>query len=359
MKIKNILSVLTATALSLSLLAACGNSGDKNTPATVKSDDGKELQVLRVANMTGQPDQYADYIGTEQGIFEKYGISLETTEFVAGINTVDAIVNGTADTGLLADFAAVNRFGNTLADTNLVICSDLSTGAEQKSDSELTDDGGIYVAPQYADDISALDGSEGWITNIGTVSEYYNWQAQTYLGLDPSKQKIVQTDSVSTQLAVVHNGEASAAVVTGSLSDKYKEEGWVKIASTDEVGINISAYLITTREFAENNTDLLADYFKALDESVKYINENLDDSAKKISEKFGIEEEDFKLNWSQYSIKYGLSEEGAAHLDEINNWAFENGKYPEAYNIRQFYYTKAAEKAFPDNVTVDLSSVEK
>ncbi len=351
MKIKNILAALTTAALSFSLLTACGNSENNNTPSTVKGKNGTELQVLRVAIMTGQGDQYADFIGTEEGIFEKYGISLETTEFVAGINTVDAIVNGTADTGLLADFAAVNRFGNTLHDTNLVIFSDISSGGETN--------GGLYVAPEYAEDLSKLDGSAGWITSIGTVSEYYNWQAMTYIGLDPDKQNIVQTTDNQTSLALAQNGDASAAVVTGSAIKRYDELGWVNVASTEDIGINVSAYLVTTSDFASNNTELLSDYLKALDESIDYINNNLDDSAKRISDKFGIDVDDFKATWDSYTFNIGLSEEGAAKLDEINSWAFSQGKYAEEYNVRQFYFTGAVEKAFPDNLTVDLSSVEK
>lgn len=347
MKIHNILKSVTAAALGLSLLTACaGNSG-----SSTADSEGNGLRTLRVANMTGEPDQYAGYIGTQQGIFEKYGINLQATEFVAGINTVDSVVTGTADIGLLADFAAANRFGNTLEATNLVIASDLS--------SSVSTDGGIYVAPKYADDISTLDGSEGWITNIGTVSEYYNWQAQTYLGLDPDKQNAVNAADASTILGVIHNNNASAIVTSGAMVEKVENEGWVKVADSKDVDIRISAYLITTKEFAQNNTDLLADYLKALNESVQYLNEHLDESAKDISAKFGIDEDIFKSNWQRYTIKFGLSETAAAHLDEVNAWAFEHGKFPTEYNIRQFYFKDAAAKAFPDNTDVDLSSVNQ
>lgn len=330
-------------AISTLSLAACSKSESK-------SENGDTPRVLRVANMTGQPDQYADYIGIEQGIFEKYGIDVKTTEFVAGINTIDSIVTGTADTGILADFAAANRFGNTLYATNLVIFSDLSAGS--------SNNGGIYVAPKYANDLAALDGSEGWITNIDTVSEYYNWQAQKYLKLDPAKQKSIQADSSLTRLALAQNGGASASVVTGSEVKRFEEQGWVKVADSEAAGINIYSYLITTKEFAEANNELLADYLKALKESFDYINANLDEVAVKISGKFGIEAEDFKSNWKQLNLRSGLAEDGAAHLSEIKDWAFANGKFPEDYNIRQFYYTKAAQTAFPDEVTVDLSSVK-
>ena len=347
-KTRNALTLALSAAFIATVFSGCG----KAASTAAKTPTENDLRTIRVANMTGQPDQYADLIGTEQGIFEKYKIKLETTEFVAGINTVDAIVNGTADIGLLADFAAVNRFGNTLEDNTLVIASDLSSSKGKNYS------GGLYVAPEYADDPKTLDSSKGWVTNIGTVSEYYNWQAQTYLGLDPAGQKSVQVDSVSTQLAVVHNKEASEAVVTGSLEQKYIDEGWKKIADPAEMGIDISTYLITTREYAEKNTDLLADYIKALDESTAYISEDLDASAEKISERYGIDEEDFKSNWKQYDITFGLSEEAARHLDEVNRWAYENKKFPKEYDIRDFYYTAAAKKAFPDNVTVKLKGDE-
>ena len=84
MNIKKIIAVIASTALTATLLASCGSSSSGKT-AKKDTKDGKELSVLRVANMTGQPDQYADYIGMEQGIFEKYGISLETSEYAAGI----------------------------------------------------------------------------------------------------------------------------------------------------------------------------------------------------------------------------------------------------------------------------------
>lgn len=343
--IRQVISAAVITAFSAALLTGCGGKASASGEAgTVKGEDGKELRTLRVALMTTQPDQYAAYIGEEEGIFEKYGINLETAEYAAGINTVDAIVNGTADTGLLADFAAVNRIGNTLHATNLNLFAELSSSKAV--------DGGAYVAPEYIDDLSKLANSPGWITNIGTVSEYYNWQAQTALGLDPATQKAVNTDSTQTALAAATNGEASAVVASGSLAKKYEDIGWKLAATSDEVGSVVGAYLVTTNEFIDANTDLLADYLTALNESVDFINNNLDDSAEKISAKFGIDAEQFKSDWQVRTIVIGFTEEGAANLDNVNDWAFGQGKYSEAYNIRDFIRTDAIEKAFPDRVTV-------
>ena len=114
---KRIISLAAAAVFVLGTLAGCGNSSTQTTDKTASSDassSGGDLVTVRDAVMTGQLDQYATEIGLWQGIFEKYGIDLQTTEFVAGINTIDAVVNGTADIGMMADYAAVNRLGNTL-----------------------------------------------------------------------------------------------------------------------------------------------------------------------------------------------------------------------------------------------------
>lgn len=63
------------------------------------------------------------------------------------------MVNGTADTGEMADFAAVNRIGNSDGKTDLVIFSE-SAVDEPKT-------GGLYVAPEYADDSGELVNSKG------------------------------------------------------------------------------------------------------------------------------------------------------------------------------------------------------
>ncbi len=349
MKIKKLLAFFAASTLSLTAFAGCGDSDDGST-----AEDGTELRTLRVAIMTGQADQYATYIGTEQGIFEKYGIELSTAEYAAGINTMDAVQNGTADTGLLADFALVNRIGNTLEDTNIVAFSELTGGGAGGGDNS----GGLYVAEEYADNLEGLYDSEGIITNIGTVSEYQNWQALTYLGLDPDKVANVNSTDQSTSLSLVSKGEVGAVVASGATAERYEEYGMVLVATSQEIGISTRSYLMTTTDFLDDNTELLGDYLNAVVESVDYISDHLDEVAPDISTKFGIEEDDFKSNWTNLQFNFGFTEEGAQKLEDVSAWALENGKYDTEYDVRDFIDLSAAEAAFgedSDRITVELS----
>ncbi len=127
---KRIISLAAAAVFVIGTLAGCGNSSTQTTDKTASSDassSGGDLVTVRDAVMTGQLDQYATEIGL--GRIEKYGIDLQTTEYVP----VDQYhrcgdVNGTADIGMMADYAAVNRLGNTGYFTNLQIFSQISGG---------------------------------------------------------------------------------------------------------------------------------------------------------------------------------------------------------------------------------------
>ena len=199
---KRVISLAATAVFILGALSGCGSTSSDNSTQTTKetteetassdasTSDG-DLVTVRDAVMTGQLDQYATEVGLWQGIFEKYGIDLKTTEFVAGINTIDSVVSGTADIGMMADYAAVNRLGNTLDATDLKIFSQLSGGGTAQS-------GGLYVDPKYADDLESLDGSAGFMYQEGTVTYYYASKCIEYLGLDAVVLAVVSKEKEGT-----------------------------------------------------------------------------------------------------------------------------------------------------------------
>ncbi len=338
---KRIISIVATLALSVGLLSGCGSTSDTKSSKSSDSD----LTTVRLAVMTGQLDQYAAEVGLWQGIFEKYGIDLQTTEFVAGINTIDAVVNGTADIGNMADYAAVNRLGNTLEDTNLQIFSQLSAGQTAQS-------GGLYLDPKYKDDLKSLDGSAGFMYQEGTVYYYYTGKCIEYLGLDESKQNLINTDSSQTRLALIQQGGASAVYASGSEANYIEDAGWVLAATSEELGIETGSYFLATDNYISENKEVLAQFLEAVDESTQYINDHLDESAEYLASKLGVKAEDFKANWENYTFDPGFSEEATTHLEDIEKWAYEHGSFDTDYNVRDFITTDVVKIAFPDDVTI-------
>lgn len=333
-----IISLALVIILATMSLAGCGKETD-----SVNSSSQNELTKVRVAVMTGNFTQYTAIIGKQQGIFEKNGIDLEITEYAAGVNTIDAVVAGQADIGNMADYAAVNRIGNTLDNTNLVIVSEIQGGDVN---------GFLYTAPEYTDDLKKLDG-KGFINSVGTVNEYYNSTIFSYLGFDESKQNLVNSDSTTTSLALAQSGDVAAVFSSGSGSSYYEGIGWEKAIDAAELGIETYSYYMTTDAYNSSNEQVLANFLKATQESYDYIVENLDETAKYLESTLGISADDFKSDWSVADSRIGFSPEGVEHLKVIEDWAFKNGRYDEEYDISTYINTDALQKVYPDKVTIN------
>lgn len=331
---------ITALILGMtaSSLTGCGNKEETQ-------EGNAELRVLNQAVMTGQLDYYAAIVGNDQGIFEKHGIDLKTTEYVAGIYTIDAIVNGTASVGMMADYATINRIGNTLHDTDLNIFSELSGGEVQN--------GGLYVAPEYENDLKAIDGTKGFITQTGTVSDYYVAKAIEYIGIPEENQNLLNTDSVQTQLSLVQQNAASAIYASGSTAEKVEGYGWKQAASSQDLGIQTGSYLLASKSFLADNGGLLADYLEGLKETSEFLKTNTDEAAEIIAKETGAVKEDVKKNIEAINCRVGLSQEGYEHLQEINDWAFSHNRFKEAYDIKDFYNTSVLEIKMQELVTLE------
>ncbi|SHO47725.1 ABC transporter substrate-binding protein [Anaerocolumna xylanovorans] len=344
---KRIGFILTAFLVAFSVIG-CGKAETKTTKDTDSSSvqqtaaaDGK-LQPLRVAVMTGMFNHYTALIGKEQGIYKKHGIDLQLTEYPAGINTVDALVTGQADLGYVADFAIVNRIGNTLDSTNLEIVSEVQGGPVN---------GGLYVDPKYKDNLKELDG-KGFINTVGTVSEYYNSKIFEYLGVDESKQKLLNSDNPQTSLALAQQGDAAAVFASGANANLYEGIGWVKGVDASELKINTYSFDVATKEYNKDNAALIAQYLQATQESYEYIVSHLDEAAAYLEKTLGVKADVVKADWSVAKSTIGFSEEGALQLETIEKWAYQKGKFKQDYAIRDYINTDALKIAFPDKITL-------
>ena len=193
--------------------------------------------------------------------------------------------------------------------------------------------------------IVVIDGRIGFVGGFNVGREY--------LGLDESKQNLINTDSSQTRLALIQKGGASAVYANGSEAKYIEEAGWVQVATSQEIGIQTGSYFLSTDKYISENTDTLAKFLQAVDESTQYINDHLDESAEYLADKLGLKAEDFKENWKNYSFEPGFSEEATTHLEDIEKWGFEHGSFPKDYNVRDFINTDVAKIAFPDNVTIE------
>jgi NitT/TauT family transport system substrate-binding protein len=302
---------------------------------TVGTYDG-ELRPLRIAVCTGQTDHYLALVGKEQGIFEKYGIDLSITEYANGVGTVDSVVQGLSDVGMIADYAFVNRVGNTLSNTNLILISDIfgtNTNAAVKSAT------GVYVAPKYADDLSSLDGSEGIYTMAGTIFDYFDSKVIEYLGLDEENQNIVVADSMQTAVALAQTGDISFAYVPGAMTQYFEKFGWVKVASGSDINATTHSYYVTTTEIADANKELLADFLAAVDETFDYITDNTEEAGTYLEGALGLTKDNFVADWADLENRIGFAQDNVDILEGMEEWAYKRGNYDKEFDVKDFIDT--------------------
>ena len=338
LNVKKITSVALAAAITALFMTGCGNAADtaSETSAAASENTAEALRPLRVAVCTGQVDHYLASVGKEQGIFEKHGIDLSFTEYANGVGTVDSIVQGLSDVGMTADYVFVNRIGNTLSETNLRLISDVfgtNTAASAASPT------GVYVAPEYADDLSKLDGSAGIYTMAGTIFDYYDSKVINYLGLDESKQNIVVSDSMQTAVALAQTGDISFAYVPGAMTQYFEALGWIKVASGSDIGAAAHSYYVTTADIADANEELLSDFLAAVDETFDYINDNTEEAGAYLESTLGLDKDNFIADWSGIENRIGFAQDNLDTLNEMEEWSFSRGNYPTEYNVSDFIDT--------------------
>lgn len=337
---KKVITLMVAMVLVFSMvLTGCGQgSSDKNT--TSESSGSGELTTIRLGVMTSNISHQYAIIGQEQGIYEKYGLNVEVTEYAAGINTVDALATGQLDVGFVADFAGINRIGNTSSDSNLRFFAQIASSSMTK----------FYVNPEKIKTLSDLKG-KNIITLLGTVWEYWNAQTLEEAGLTADDVEYKAVDSAQDGLAIANSGEADAFWASGENATRLEGYGWEPILTQEDLESATYQIYMTNEEYLSQNQETIQEFLKATQEIIDYINDNTDDAADIIYDKTGMSQDVFKNSLTAYELGLDFDQKVYDELNAINNWAYDNGYYDNAYNLADFINTDALAAAYPDKVS--------
>lgn len=353
---KKWVAIILAFALAFSL-AACGNSsgttadpsstaentGAEGNTSAAENESGTEeagnLNTIRLAVMTNNQSQWYALIGTDTGIFADHGIEVSITEFAAGINTVDAIVTQQADIGLLADYAAINRIGNTAENSNIRYITRMAT-TDGKAQTKL------YVDPEQVQSLEDLAGV-GFATLPGTVWDY--WTAITYeaAGIAEEDQNILNVDSAASAVTVLANGEGAAFWTSGTNAEKLVEAGFEPLIGLDDLDLHTDQYFVTSTEFLESSTPVIEDFLAALQDIVEWTEANQEEAAAIIESNTGYAAEQFLADYAAITLTIDFPQGTVDHLNNIKEWAVGNGSF-EDYNLEDYIVLNPLKEALPD-----------
>lgn len=339
-------------------LAACGSKGsdtvqpvnDETSVETTTNHGVEESEstadvdgftpvggTIRVGTMTNSELQWIVAVAQEKGIFAQYGLTVETTEFAAGIQTVDAIVQGQLDIGYAADFAAVNRIGQVADVTDLTIFTINNHSGDSYH---------LYYNPKTVTDINDISG-KNVRSGPGTVAEYWVYKLLEYQGLSVDDVNIVNTEDNATTLALAANDELDLIFANPVLQEKLEEYGWQSSEiSTETIGSLVYSLLVANRSYLDANNDLVATFLLAYEEAQDYVLSNTDEAADIVYQVFGLDQESFLTYIGTANLELGIPNAAVQDLNEINEWAYHFGLYEHEYNVEDFIDSNPLNTAF-------------
>ena len=344
-KLGKLLALGLSLALTVTTVTGCGeNSGAKeseggsagNTEASASGD----LTPLRLGVMTGNIDHLIELVGQEQGIFAKNGIDLQVTEYAAGINSVDALTMDQLDVAIAADFAILNRIGNTEGSDLKIIANYGNVAGGQ-----------LYANPETVKDANDLKGKK--LINLpGVIYEYWNVLTAEKAGLKEGEYELVNVDSQPSAVAVASQGDGDAFWGSGEVAAQLEANGWKPIMTLDDIGAITTLFFIAREGWAKENAETLKKFYAGFEETVDYIKNNIDDAAKTVTAKAGLDAEKFKQTIAAYDLGIQFKKKTLDYLDGVNKWLKDSQYYKNPFETQGILLLDAAKEAYPDRFEV-------
>lgn len=121
-KIKS--SIILFSIFTSLLIAGCSNSSNQSSGSA--KANGKESNTIRMAIDTAAGGSL-QFRQAEKRLFKQQNVDAKLSNFAMGVDTINAVLTEQADTGIAADYVAIN----SLAKGDLVVVATLTRGNEK------------------------------------------------------------------------------------------------------------------------------------------------------------------------------------------------------------------------------------
>ncbi|MDR1885431.1 MAG: ABC transporter substrate-binding protein [Synergistaceae bacterium] len=315
------------------------------TVLSSRTTEGSELAVVRLGVMADAVDSYIPVIGESLGIFRKHGLDVRAQTFSAGINTLDALALGQLDLGMAADFAALNRIGG--AERSILrIYAKLATPSS-KSESSWR----FYARDELVKTPADIEG-KSIVIRKGTVEEYWVAQILEQNGISAESVKLLPVGSLQEGVALIKTSRAEGMWASGQAAATLREIGGVTaIADLESIHAPTITLLMSTQEYLAENDETVANYLRAADEVLQFIEAKPEESATIVNEKLNVPRDQVLQNLQRDELGIDFTQETIDALDRINKWAFGAGFIKTSFDPRNYVDVNALKTAFPDRVS--------
>lgn len=273
-------------------------------------------------------------IASSKGFLKEEGINPIVQTYSYGVDTVDAVLAGNAEFGVIIDFPLLTRFAAGKLMSPAVIAEPLPGWHK------------LYTLA----DIEVPAGLKGKTIGVatGTAQEFVT---RTYLsdnGLDPDKDvTLVGFSSLFEIVGAMKAARVDAAWIWGEgVQTMDADSKWKFIADDGIVNQSTSALLVTTKEYYAANKDKVVRSLKAFQKAAEYLQANLDEATAEIATSVGGDAAQIKnvVSQQRYGLTFGSSP--VSSLQKKYDFLVAAGKI-EAYDFAAQFDTSALREAVP------------
>jgi NitT/TauT family transport system substrate-binding protein len=261
----------------IGLLAACGGDGDGG--GGDGGGGGSQEPVTLTVGLIPIADVAPLYLGMDQGFFEEENLTIETQFAEGGAAIVPSVISGDYQIG----------FSNT---TSLIIAATQNVPLQIVSQGvlggETTDEGWDAVMAAKDSSIRSPQDLEGKRIAVNTLQNIGPVTINTVLdeeGADYSTVEYVEVP-FPEMIPALGSGDVDAVFVVEPFVSQGKAEGARTILYPYEQttpGLTVATYF-ASREYIEQNGDVVDRFVRAMNKSLEYAQENPDEARQIVPE---------------------------------------------------------------------------
>ncbi len=280
-------------------------------------------------------------VADAKGYLKEENIDAKLLTFSYGVDTVDAVLAGQADFGVIIDMPLLARF----ASGNLA--SPAFIGVPNPGWHKL------YVSPDYKT-AADLKGKKIAVAK-GTAQEFVTRIHLRDNGIDPDKDvEMVGLTSLFEIIGAMKSGRVDAAWIWGQGIKQLGDDPKFRYEANDSiVNQKTTALLVVSKKYLEANRDAVVATLRALGKASTVVANNLDETSEIVAK--GIAGDAAKIKPIIKGQNYSLSFEapGIASLKSKFDFLVASGVINPAYNLADYIDLEILRQAVPSANVVE------
>lgn len=236
-------------------------------------------------------------VAAEKGFLEEEGIRPVVQTYSYGVDTVDAVLAGNADFGVIIDFPLLTRFAAGKLMSPAIIAEPLPGWHKLYTKADLNVPGDLK-----GKDIGVA---------TGTAQEFVT---RTYLsdnGINPDEDtNMVGFTSLFEIVGAMKAGRLDAAWIWGEgVPTMDADSKWKFIADDSIVNQSTSAPLVVLKDYYDTHKETVAKTLRAFQKASEFMESDLDAAVKLIAASVGGDEAQIKnvVQQQRYGLSFGSS----------------------------------------------------